>query len=256
MIEGAPRGDGRGFGHRDFPARLRLFPPGQFRRQQLRKNVGRDRAAILDVEQVRREATELVPRNHVRRGFGGDFFRAVTGKGFSGNKTEADAIAKAEKTNVCRQMPADFGQRFVAAGGGEAIGLGIERLFQFQPSAFPFGNFQTSAQFRFDFIKRMGEQTRQQRRAGGALDELSGTREQTEDQAHQGRRGKVARRDVHQQPRPGGQGGPGRLVFGGGADELVEPMGVTEFLVQQGLQVLDGQLTEERVQPAGEGCGG
>src|SRR5712672_438783 len=102
---------------------------------------------------MRREATELVPGHDVRRGLGGDSLGAVAGKGFAANKTKADAVAVAEEADVRSQMPADFGQRFVAASGSDTIRLGIENLFQILAPALPFGYFQTGAQFRFDFIK-------------------------------------------------------------------------------------------------------
>src|SRR5438552_27650 len=94
----------------------------------------------------------------------------------------------------------------------------------------------------------MRKQTRQQGGARSALDELSGPCQQTEDHAHQGRVGQVAGGDVNQQSWPGGQGGPLGLMFAGGANELIQSLDVTEFLLQQDLQIFGGQLFEPGVQ--------
>ena len=151
---------------------------------------------------MRRQATKLVPGDHISGGFRGDFFRAVTGQNLVCEVAETDAMPVTEETNVRRQMTADFGQRFVAADGCDAIRSGIERLLQISSAAFPRGDFQTGAEFWFNFVKRVGEQTRQQVRAGGAFDELTGAHQQSQHHAHQRRAGQVAGRDVDQQARP------------------------------------------------------
>src|SRR5947208_14158766 len=123
---------------------------------------------------MRRQATQLVPGDYISGGFRGDFFRAVTRQNLVREVAETDAMPVTEETNVRRQMTADFGQRFVAADGCDAIRSGIERLLQISSAAFPRGDLQTAAEFWFNFINRVGEQTRQQVCAGGSLDELTG----------------------------------------------------------------------------------
>ena len=52
---------------RKFAARLGLFAPRQFFGEHFGKLFRRDRAAVLDVNHVRRKTAELIPRDHVVR---------------------------------------------------------------------------------------------------------------------------------------------------------------------------------------------
>src|SRR5882724_11194380 len=101
----------------------------------------------------------------------------------------------------------------------------------------------------------MRKQARQQRRARSALDELSGTGEQTEDHARQRRVGQIACGDVNQQTRPGGQGSSLGLMFADCANEPIQSLDVTEFLLQQELKFFLRQLSEPRVQTTREDGG-
>ena len=74
-------------------------------------------------------------------------------------------MAKTQKTHLGWNVRPNRRQRFVAARGGDAIGLGEQRGFQVRMAAFPFGDFQARAQFRFGVIERMRKHARNERGA-------------------------------------------------------------------------------------------
>ncbi len=151
---------------------------------------------MLDVNDVRRKAAKLVPRDDVRRGARGELFRIEPGQRLVRDVTKTDAMAVAEKTRFGGNTAADFCERFVAARGGDAIGLVEQRRFErFGPAA-PFGDFEARAELGIGVVKRMGEQARQKRSAAGAFDELRRAQQHAEHDAHERGIGNAAGGDV------------------------------------------------------------
>ena len=81
----------------------------------------------------------------------------------------------------------------------DEIGLGEQGGFQTRIAASRFGDFQARAKLGVGVVNRMGEHSRQKRRAAGAFHKLRRARQQTEHNANQCRIRNVARRDVDQQ---------------------------------------------------------
>jgi hypothetical protein len=161
-------------------------------------------------------------------------------------------VAVAQKPRPQRHARPHVGQRVVAAGHGDAVGLGEERGLEFRAAAGPDGQFQAAAELRFRPRQRVREQARQQRGAAGALQELRRAREHAEHQAVQAGHRHVAGDDVREQLRPPREARPAGARLGGPGREVVEPPQVAEVLRDQRLEVLRRELAEEVVQSARE----
>ena len=98
---------------RDLATRLGALAFGQFRRQQLRKFLAVRLPALLHVDDMRREAAQLIPRRHVRRRSLHDARQVERRQHRSGHKRETDPMAIAEKFHACRQPLLDGCQRFI-----------------------------------------------------------------------------------------------------------------------------------------------
>ena len=143
-------------------------------------------------------------------------------------------------------------ERLVAAGGLDAVRLGEQCGFQLRRAAAPPGDFQARAEFRFQFVKRVRKQTRQQRRALRAFHELRRAREQSEHEARQRGVRNVSGGDVDEQLRTAGDCGAQGFVLGGRCGRFIEALGVAEVLRDQRLQMCRRELPEKLVQTAGQ----
>jgi len=155
-----------------------------------------------------------------------------------------------QKTRFGGNPLPDVGQRFVAAGGGDAIRLPKQHLLQMRAAAAPFGNFQAGAELVVSIVQRMREQTRQEGRAAGTFYKLRRPRQQPKHDAQENRVGNPPGGDVHEQFRPGDQRGTPGFLFRAARAGTFQTLRMAEVLHQQGVQILTGQLLEKTVQPA------
>src|SRR5206468_93080 len=97
-----------------------------------------------------------------------------------GNVGETDSKTVAQETGPGWHSLANGREGFITARCGDAISLLEQGVFRAGISSAPLDDFQAGAQFGFDLVKRMREQTRQQRCASGALYKLGCARQQAE----------------------------------------------------------------------------
>ena len=114
------------------------------------------------------------------------------------HKTKTHAMAVAEKTGFNRQTRANGSKRLVIAGRRDTIGLGEQRILQIGIASAPFGDFEARPKLRIGIVNRMRKHRGKKRCAPGTFHKLSRTRQQTKNDARQGRIRNIARRDVNE----------------------------------------------------------
>src|SRR5712671_2262107 len=93
----------------------------QLPREQLCKLLRRGPAAVFDVDQVGREAAQLVPCHDIVRGSGDEFLQSYAVEQFVCDVTEANLVTVTEEPHASRQSGLDRGKSIVVARGGDAI---------------------------------------------------------------------------------------------------------------------------------------